>query len=257
VVRVDRGPGHARPQSSIGEEGSNENHRREIRSNHLPGNGGWTGALSVGFGPDGKRTRIKKKGRTKAAVKEKLVQAAADLDAGIKAAEGYTVADAVNDWLSKGLKGRDESTISTNRILADKHVLPLIGARKLKQLTADEVDNWLDGLTDKLATRSLRGVHSILKRAIRQAQARDKVLRNVAELVTTPKGKEGRPSKALTLEQATAVLDKAKTSRLHAYVVLSLMTRCPHRGSTRSSVGPRRGLGGWQHWLATGDHGGL
>jgi hypothetical protein len=62
-------------------------------------------------------------GRTKAAVKEKLVKAAADLEAGIKAAEGYTVADAVNDWLSKGLKGRDESTISTNRILADKHVL--------------------------------------------------------------------------------------------------------------------------------------
>jgi integrase len=46
----------------------------------------------------------------------------------------------------------------------------------------------------------------------------------VAELVTTPKGKEGRPSKALTLDQATAVLEKAKTSRLHAYVVLSLMT---------------------------------
>ncbi|MGH3380295.1 MAG: site-specific integrase, partial [Actinoallomurus sp.] len=189
-----------------------------------PERGGWTGALSVGFGPDGKRTRIKKKGRTKTVVKEKLVKAAADLDAGIKAAEGYTVADAVNDWLSKGLKGRDESTISTNRILAEKHVLPLIGARKLKQLTADEVDDWLDGLTDKLATRSLRGVHSILKRAIRQAQARDRVLRNVAELVTTPKGRVGRPSNALTQEQATAVLDKAKTSRLHAYVVLSLMT---------------------------------
>ena len=58
--------------------------------------GGWTGALSAGFGPDGKRTRIKKKGRTKAAVKEKLVKAAADLDAGIKAAEDYKVADAAH-----------------------------------------------------------------------------------------------------------------------------------------------------------------
>lgn len=45
--------------------------------------------------------------------------------------------------------------------------------------------DWLDGLAAKLATRS----HSILKRSIRQAQARDRVLRNVAELVTTPKGK--------------------------------------------------------------------
>ena len=50
------------------------------------------------------------------------------------------------------------------------------------------------------------------------------MLRNVAELVTTPKGKQGRPSKALTLEQATALLEHATVSRLHAYVVVSLLT---------------------------------
>ncbi len=95
-----------------------------------------------------------------------------------------------NDWLAKGLRGRDEDTITANRILAEQHVIPLIGAIKLKELTADQVDEWLDGLTGKLATRSLQGVHAVLKRAIRQAQARDKVLRNVAELVTTPKGQD-------------------------------------------------------------------
>ncbi len=84
-------------------------------------------------------------------------------------------------------------------------MIPLIGAIKLKKLAADHVDEWLDRLTEKLATRSLQGVHAILKRAIRQAQARDRVLRNVAELVTTLKGKPGRPSRAVTLEQATAV----------------------------------------------------
>jgi integrase len=135
-----------------------------------------------------------------------------------------TAKDAVNDWLDKGLKGRDANTQTTNRILAEQHVIPLIGATKLKELTADHVDEWLDGLTGKLATRSLQGVHAILKRAIRQAQARDKVLRNVAELVTTPKGKPGRPSRAMTLEQATAMLEQAKMSRLHAYVVVSLLT---------------------------------
>ncbi len=50
------------------------------------------------------------------------------------------------------------------------------------------------------------------------------MLRNVAELVTTPKGKPGRPSKAMTSEQATAMLEQAKASRLHAYVVVSLLT---------------------------------
>jgi hypothetical protein len=180
-----------------------------------PERGGYTGAIDLGFDGRGNRQRLKRKGRTKAAVKERLVQAVADHDAGLKSAEGYTVADAVKDWLAKGLKGRDENTIKTNRILAEQHVIPLIGAIRLRKLTADDVDEWLDGLTEKLATRSLQGVHAVLKRAIRQAQARDKVLRNVAELVTTPKGKEGRPSKAMTLEQATALLS---TLRRHGFM---------------------------------------
>lgn len=185
---------------------------------------GFTGAIDLGFDGKGIRQRLKRKGRTKAAVKEKLIKAVKDLESGIKADESYTVANAVQDWLDKGLKGRDKNTIAANRILAEQHVIPLIGAIKLKELTADDVDDWLDGLTGKLATRSLQGVHAILKRAIRQAQARDRVMRNVAELVTTPKGKPGRPSRAMTLKQATAMLEHAKASRLHAYVVVSLLT---------------------------------
>jgi len=119
--------------------------------------------------------------------------------------------DAVEDWFTKGLKGRSDGTITTLRILADKHVLPLIGAAKLYRLRADDVDKWLDGLTKTLSTRSLLTVHSILKRAVRQAQARDLVIRNVAELVTTPKGRDGRPSKALTLDQAAALITSAKS----------------------------------------------
>ncbi len=64
----------------------------------------------------------------------------------------------------------------------------------------------------------------MLKRAIRQAQARDKVNRNVAELVTTPEGRQGRPSNALTLDQAIAVLAEAKTTPMYAYVAVSLLT---------------------------------
>jgi hypothetical protein len=62
-------------------------------------------------------------------------------------------------------------------------------------------------------------------RAIRQAQARDKVIRNVADLVTTPKGKKrGRPSQALTKDQANAMLEQAKRTPWYAYVALSLRT---------------------------------
>ena len=187
-------------------------------------NGGWTGAVSLGFDARGRRQRIKRKGRTKAKVKEELAKAIQDREQGIKNASRYTVADAVNDWLEKGLKGRAAKTLETNRFLAEQHVIPLIGGIKLKELTADHVDEWLDGLTGKLSTRSLEGVHSVLKRSIRQAQARDKVVRNVAELVTTPTGMAGRPSKALTLDQAREVLDAARSSPLYGYVAVSMLT---------------------------------
>jgi site-specific recombinase XerD len=50
------------------------------------------------------------------------------------------------------------------------------------------------------------------------------VLHNVAALVDTPKGQQGRPSKALTAEQAASLLAVAGEARLGAYVVLCLLT---------------------------------
>jgi integrase len=70
----------------------------------------------------------------------------------------------------------------------------------------------------------VREVLSILRRSITLAQRRDLVARNVANLVTAPKGTAGRPSKALTMDQALAVLAAATWSRLHAYIVVSLLT---------------------------------
>jgi integrase len=188
-----------------------------------PERNGYTGVIDLGFDGLGNRRRIKKKGRTQAAVKDRLRQAVNELDTGITTSDNYTVAEAVRDWLAKGTKDLGETTVETYRILAKTHLIPVLGAAKLKKLTADDVDTWLDGRTDELATASLQKVHSLLKRAIRQAQARDKVARNVAELVITPKGRPGRPSKALTLKQATSVLEHAEQTSLHAYVSLSLL----------------------------------
>lgn len=65
---------------------------------------------------------------------------------------------------------------------------------------------------------------AILRRSIEHAQRRDKAARNVALLVTAPEGRPGRPSKALNLEQAKAVLIAARPSRLYAYLVLLLLS---------------------------------
>jgi integrase len=65
---------------------------------------------------------------------------------------------------------------------------------------------------------------NVLVRAIRHAERDGLVARNVAALVKPPKRRRpGRPSRALTLEQATALMDAAKGTRLDAYITLSLL----------------------------------
>ena len=84
----------------------------------------------------------------------------------------------------------------------------------------------MDDRAEELSGRTLRLIHQILERAIRHAQARDKVRRNVASLILVPEGQEGRPSKAMTLDQAVQLLDQVgpgSEHRLAAYVVVSLL----------------------------------
>jgi integrase len=55
-------------------------------------------------------------------------------------------------------------------------------------------------------------------------RGQDLVRRNVSALVDTPRGREGRPSQSLMLEQASALLEAAEKSRLHAFIVLCPLT---------------------------------
>ncbi|GAA1699121.1 site-specific integrase [Fodinicola feengrottensis] len=184
----------------------------------------WVGAISMGYAVNGKRRRPKVYGKSSTEVRDKLKELRKELETGVKPEANYTVANAVTDWLARGLKGRNKKTVTKNRQLAEKHLIPLIGKAKLPDLTADDVDDWLETRTEILATRSIRDLLAVLRRSITFAQRRDKIGRNVASLVTAPEGTEGRPSKALTLGQAFALLKAAKGSRLYAYVVLSLLT---------------------------------
>jgi len=74
------------------------------------------------------------------------------------------------------------------------------------------------------ATRTLQKAHNCLMRALRHAEGQDLVRRNVSALVNTPRGLEGRRPQSLTLAEATALLEAAEPARLHAFIVLCLLT---------------------------------
>ncbi|MEV5273902.1 site-specific integrase [Streptomyces werraensis] len=185
----------------------------------------WIATANLGFDPSGKRIVKRGSGKTKTEAKNKLKEVLRDHEDGLAIAPtGYTVADAVNDWLAYGLAGRDQRTVENCTYLSQKHVIPALGARKLRDLSAEDVDRWLAAKAQALSTRSLQAVHSCLNRAVKRAMARDKVKRNVVELCSVPQGRPGRPSKALTFAQAEAVLKAAEGTSMHAYIVVALLT---------------------------------
>lgn len=103
-------------------------------------------------------------------------------------------------------------------------ILTVIGARRLRELAAGDVRQALTAMAARYSTAAVAMGHNALTRAIRHAEARDLVGRNVAMLVDTPKGQAGRPSKSLTMDQATALLAAAGGTRMHAYISLCLAT---------------------------------
>ena len=227
-----------------GEDGISFEHRGPCsdphRHRHCPGL--WRGESPRATPATGNATRRKVSGTTKAAVVDKLRDLHTQLDKGITPKAGYahyTVRQAAQDWLASGLDGRSPKTVTKNQNVLEP-ILAVIGARKLRDLTAADVRQALAAMAAGYSTAAVSMGHLALKRAIRHAEANDLVSRNVATLADTPKGQDGRPSKSLTLDQALAVITAAGTlpvmelrpglkdvrrpaELMHAYIVLSLL----------------------------------
>jgi len=146
------------------------------------------------------------------------------VETGVRPRRAYTVSDALDDWLAHGLDGVSERTVTLYRSTIAAAVREQLGSTRLRDLTASQVQDALTALSARMSSRTVQIARNVLVRAIRHAERDDLVTRNVAALVKPPKGQlDGRPSKALTLEQATALMDAAKGSRLEAYITLSLL----------------------------------
>ena len=172
------------------------------RANHH-----YVGAVSLGFDSDGKRNRPTVRGRTKAEVKEKLDKLHDELNAGIHTPATYTVEQCVKDWFAS--IERDEHTMQTLTGQARKWIYPRIGATKLKDFSATDAVKFFQQIAPFLSKRTLVMIKSTLRRSIRRAQVHDLIGRNVIELIDLPAGKPGRPSRAMTQDQAAKVLKTA------------------------------------------------
>ncbi len=90
----------------------------------------YMGAVSLGYGPDGKRIRRKISGKTKQEVRDKLRALHQEIESGVRSSRTYTVRETVVDCLREGLDGTSERTRALYEGLLEP-VLEMIGARPL------------------------------------------------------------------------------------------------------------------------------
>jgi integrase len=181
--------------------------------------GRWRGELVVQRG--GKRYRRRVTGQTKSDVHDQLEVIRTEVGAGVRTSRTYTVDRTVADWIDS--LDRADKTISTiNEIVAP--LLDEIGEPPLRDLEADDVLQGLRTMAKTHATRTVRDARANLERAVKFAQARGKIGRNVVSLVKPPKGKApGRPSKSLTVLQARSLIRAAEDDALMlAHILLGL-----------------------------------
>jgi integrase len=178
--------------------------------------GRWHGYVSLGSKAGGRRDRRHVAGRTRTEAVAQIKELERKRDAGITASSGtLTVADWLTTWLDGAAARRVRPrTLESYRQTVAGHIVPAIGHVRLARLQPEHVEHLHAAMLDKgLSPATALRAHRVLARALRVAEQRGRVARNVATLVDAPSA--GHPSSggALTPEETRKVLSAAQGRR--------------------------------------------
>lgn len=125
--------------------------------------GRWEGRYIKGYDAEGKSIPGYVYGKTYKEAKEKLTIAKVNAKEKVKRiSSDMTVSDWFDKWLDsqKRIKRSSYTTYSSN---INKHIKKRLGKIKLKMLTDEHIQNFIDDLSKELAPKSVRSVFSILR----------------------------------------------------------------------------------------------
>ncbi|HEV3186573.1 MAG TPA: tyrosine-type recombinase/integrase [Acidimicrobiales bacterium] len=110
------------------------------------------------------------------------------------------------------------------KAVADHHIIPILGSKKVALLTSADIDRLLSAKLDSgLSVSTVRRIRSVLGQAIDQGIRWGSVTRNVARLSRAPK-EQRREGRTLTYEQARRLLAELEGHRNEALYSLMLST---------------------------------
>jgi integrase len=98
-----------------------------------------------------------------------------------------TVADALAAWLEHAGPDLAVTTLYNYRRIIDRDINPKLGKVKLAKLTPAMLDRFYGQLRNELSAKTIRNVHAVLRRALKQAQRWGWIASNPALLATPPK----------------------------------------------------------------------
>jgi integrase len=184
--------------------------------------GRWRGVVDLGW-IDGKRRRKYVSASTQARALEKLRQAQRAAESGVVSDDRITVDQFLDRWLRVNLAGSVAgSTMDDYADTVRLHLKPVLGRKRLSQLTVVDVDTlWAAKRAAGYKPNSIRIMRAVLRKALAQAEREGVLSRNVAALSQPPRlsQPEGR---SLSIEQARTLLDTADGDRLEAAYLLLL-----------------------------------
>jgi len=180
-------------------------------------------------GPDGERHYVS--GKTKTEAREALAAARAAAAGGVVLDAGkLTVKDFMERWLSDCLgplvdSGKMEhSTFVRYEGIVENHISPTIGRKKLKDLGRAEVRALYAAKSKELSSRSVDYIHVTLQKALSQAIRDDLLPRNVAAGERPRSSLKREEIKALSSDQARALLSAARGTRNEALYLVAIHT---------------------------------
>lgn len=186
----------------------------------------------AGYDPATGRRRVKQLG-TFATKRDAMAHRKA-VAAGRVGSDDETLAEFLEEsWLPSKAGRVEQSTLDQYGWAVRLHIVPLLGAVRLRDLTPEVVDAWVAELVSpapapgdksRLGATSARLVRTVLSMALQEAVERGRLPRNPVVLTQPPRRDRSYRKQSWTLDEARRFLTGVREHRLYGAFYLGIVT---------------------------------
>lgn len=212
----------------MAKRGNNEGNIR------LRSNGYWEARVTVGRNPNGTLKRVSYYGKTRKEAADKLNKALSELNQNkFITPNGITFSQWLDTWLETYARPHIKiATYTSYETYIRGHIKPYFGKTKLRNLTADSIQKFLnlkqvsgrlDGKSGGVSSKTIKNIYNMIHAALSQAYQNGIIDKNISELVRTPKI-ERKEMRVLTRSEQKSLIEVCNNSFYGLIPITALFT---------------------------------